>query len=172
LEAGNLAGDGGFVPWDRQGREALDAIDRALASDAAGPAGKRRGVLLIHRAIALNQADVLDEALRDVTEGNCLLEGAHDEYLMSVGHGTAATVHERLGDVAAALAARDAEIALLDRIGNDRHSAGAEAHRSVLLSRLGRDDESRKAAKRARTHASRTGDKALIQSIDERLAGG
>jgi len=29
LEAGNLAGDGGFVPWEGQGREALDSIGRA-----------------------------------------------------------------------------------------------------------------------------------------------
>ena len=152
-----------------QPSEALEAMGRALASDATGPAGKRRGVLLIHRAGLLSGSGRLDEALRDVTEGLRLLEGAHDEYLMSVAHSTAAHIHDRLGNVDAALTALDAEIALLDGIDNDRHASSAQAHRSLLLARVGRVGDSRRAADRARKHAARTGDQALIDHTERRL---
>jgi hypothetical protein len=57
--------------------------------------------------------------------------------MRSILHRTEARVLASLGDLQGALAARDAEIRLLRRVGNTRHIAEAEAHRARLLAALG-----------------------------------
>lgn len=151
--------------------EALDALDRADAMNR-GKDNHRQGVLLIHRGSVLRDLGRLDEALRAVTEGVSILESSHDEYTLSVGQWTAADIHDRRGDLEAALAARSAEIALLEKVGNNFNLARAHAHRAGLLERLGRGQESHRAAVKARAAAALTGDASLIRHIEKPLTGG
>ncbi|MGH8916558.1 MAG: tetratricopeptide repeat protein [Acidimicrobiia bacterium] len=151
--------------------EALDALGRAEALNR-GKDNHRQGILLIHRASVLRDLGRPDEALPAVIEGISILESSHDDYTVSVGHWIAAEIHDRRGDLQAAEAARSAEIALLEKVGNNFNLARAHAHRAGLLRRLGRGQESHRAAEKARTAAALTADASLISRVEKRLTGG
>jgi hypothetical protein len=84
-------------------------------------------------------------------------------------HWNTADLLESRGDLAAALAERDAEVTLLRDIGNDRNLAGAEAHRARLLAGLARSTDAARAADEARLAAARTGDEELMATIGRDL---
>lgn len=151
--------------------EALNALDRAEATNR-GKDNHRQGILLIHRGSVLRDLGRLDEALRAVAAGASILEKSHDEYALSVGHWIAAQIHDSNGDLEPALMSSEAEIALLEEVGNNFNLARAMAHKASLLRRLGRDEDSDDAAAQARTAAAGTSDAALIARIEETLSAG
>jgi hypothetical protein len=87
-----------------------------------------------------------------------------------VAHWIGAGVEELAGDLEAALAERDAEIALLLEVGNPRNLAGAHVHRAKMLAQLDRPDESDTAAAMAREVADVSGQEDLARQVEATLA--
>ena len=73
------------------------------------------------------------------------------------------------GDVAAALAERDAEVEILGLVRNDRRIAAARAHRSESLEQLSRGPDALEAAVAARQAAERTADGDFARMISVRV---
>jgi tetratricopeptide (TPR) repeat protein len=147
--------------------EGLDTMQRAFA--LVGPTGNERqlGVLHLHRAALYGMLLRFGEALADIASSLRIARSCADLYRESVIHWMTADIHERRGDPAAALAERDAELALLAAIGNPRNAAAAHAARARLLAALGRHEEAAQAATRARDVAEGVEDEDFSASIEQ-----
>jgi len=117
-----------------------------------GVSGDERelGILHIHRATLYAEVRRFGEALADASAALRVATARGDPYIQSVARWAAAFVHERRGDSTAALAERDAELAVLAKVGNPRNEALAQTARARLLLALGRHEESEVAAATAR----------------------
>ena len=146
-------------------QEGLAWLDDGVADATAHDDDRELAVLCLHRGGLLAQIGRHADAAADLARAAAVAEAARDRYLRSVIHWNTADLLESRGDLAAALAERDAEVALLRDIGNDRNLAGAEAHRARLLARLARPREAALAAEQARRAAARTSDRELIATI-------
>jgi hypothetical protein len=90
--------------------------------------------------------------------------------MQSVTQWVRAKVLVQHGDLAGALDARDAEIALLEQVGNAPHLVTAHLHRAELLTALGKGgDDATAALDQARVVALDSGDSALVARVDEAL---
>ncbi|WP_134773348.1 ATP-binding protein [Ornithinimicrobium flavum] len=152
--------------------QGLSVLDRALARDGVGQDHLRRGVIVIHRARVLLLLRRPEEALGAVNEGMRILRRTRDRYTLSVGCRIAADVHETLGDLSSAVAARTEEIALLRGSHNARHLAVAHAHLASLHRRQGRHADSRTATAAARAAVAQAGDADVEQAVSARLGSG
>jgi tetratricopeptide (TPR) repeat protein len=146
-------------------QEGLAWLDDGVADATAQDDDRELAVLCLHRGGLLAQLGRHADAAADLARAAAVADAARDRYLRSVIHWNTADLHESRGDLQAALAERDAEVALLRDIGNDRNLAGAEAHRARLLTGLARHSEASRAAEQARLAAARTGDEQLMASI-------
>ena len=152
--------------------EGLEAMQKAFAT--LGPTGNERelGVLYIHRAALYGHLGRFGEALADISTARRFALDCGDRYRQAVIHWMASDIHERRDDPAAALAERDAELALLARIGNPRNAAAAHAARARLLTSLDRHQEAAEAAGRARALAAEVGDPSFSASIEDQVTTG
>jgi len=146
-------------------QEGLAWLDDGVADATAHDDDRELAVLCLHRGGLLAQLGRHADAAADLARAAAVAEAARDRYLRSVIHWNTADLLESRGDLPAALAERDAEVALLRDIGNDRNLAGAEAHRARLLAGLARHPEAALAAEQARRAAARTNDRQLIATI-------
>jgi predicted RNA polymerase sigma factor len=89
-----------------------------------------------------------------------------DRYMQSVVLWVRAVVLERHGDPAGALAARAAEIRLLEEVGNFRHLAESHQHRARLLTALGREAEAAQEHGLAIEAARTSGDETVLARIE------
>jgi tetratricopeptide (TPR) repeat protein len=144
--------------------EGLDTMQRAFALVGATGNERHLGVLHLHRAALYGMLLRFGEALADVASALRIARSCADRYRESVIHWMTADIHERRGDPAAALAERDAELALLAAIGN---AAAAHAARARLLAALGRHEEAAQAAARARAVAAGVEDEDFSASIEQ-----
>ncbi|HEX6128006.1 MAG TPA: AAA family ATPase [Candidatus Limnocylindria bacterium] len=145
--------------------EGLAWLDDGVADATAQEDDRELAVLCLHRGGVLAQLGRHDDAEADLVRAAAVADAARDRYLRSVIHWNMADLQESRGQLEDALAERDAEVALLREIRNDRNLAGAEAHRARLLTNLARHAEAAKAAEQARLAAVRTGDERLMASI-------
>jgi tetratricopeptide (TPR) repeat protein len=142
---------------------ALDASDRAFVHLSRSADRRELGTLLVHRAGIEQRAGRPAAAVRSADEALAIFRAAGDAYMESVSHWNRASALDAVGDLAAALSARDAEAALLLEIDNPRNLAGCLTHRATLLLRLGRSEEARAAAAAAVLAANSAGDPLLIE---------
>jgi tetratricopeptide (TPR) repeat protein len=139
----------------------LRAMEEAFRT--APPARPHLGaVLRMHRGRLLGRVGRAEEGLGDVLAAKRVFTARQDAYSTSVAHWVAAELLDQLGLLERALAARRAEIALLEPIENPRNLAGALIHVSDLLRRLGRVREAGAAAMRALDAALLSGDPRLV----------
>ncbi|HEX2140959.1 MAG TPA: hypothetical protein VHK28_01620, partial [Candidatus Limnocylindria bacterium] len=149
--------------------EGLAWLDDGVADATEQDDDRELAVLCLHRGGLLVQLGRHAEAAADLARAATIADAAHDRYLRSVIRWNTADLHEARGDLAAALAERDAEVTQLREIGNDRNLAGAQRHRARLLSKLGRQAQAVQAAREARQAAARTGDADLVGGIGQEL---
>jgi tetratricopeptide (TPR) repeat protein len=149
--------------------EGLAWLDDGVADATAHDDDRELAVLCLHRGGLLAQLGRHADAAADLARAAAVADAARDRYLRSVIHWNTADLLESRGDLAAALAERDAEVTLLRDIGNDRNLAGAEAHRARLLAGLARSTDAVRAADEARLAAARTGDEELMATIGRDL---
>ena len=142
-------------------QQALELEDRALALARASGGPQLTAVVLLHRAESLSMCDRTDEALVDLDAAAEWFAASRDHYMQSVVEWVRAKVLERHGDRAGALAAREAEVVLLEQVGNAPHLVTAHLHRAELLS--GQDAET--AFAQACQVAEASGDEALIERV-------
>jgi DNA-binding SARP family transcriptional activator/tetratricopeptide (TPR) repeat protein len=151
--------------------EALELFDRAQhAADRCGDHSEQ-AVVRLHHAVALHRAGRGEEALPELAAAATLCDRHGLLYTRTVGHWIGADVAEGLGDIAGALAQRDAELTLLRDLSNDRHLAGCQAHRARLLRVLRRDDEAEEAGRAALAASERVGDPLLADEVHRVLTG-
>ena len=143
-------------------RRAFAAIGVLRDENALAP-------LHIHRAGILREVGRAGEGLADTAAAMRIANATNDAYALSVALWVAANLREDIGDMEGALADRDAELALLQELGNQRNTAGAEAARARILNSLGRTEEARQAADHARAAAESCCDAVLAAAIDRDL---
>jgi tetratricopeptide (TPR) repeat protein/DNA-binding SARP family transcriptional activator len=152
--------------------EALELYERAeLASQRCSDGNEQVMVRVHHGVMAFWNGD-LDDALTKFDEAAelCVRHGL--VYDRSVVHWRRARVEEARGEPALALQERDAELWLLQQLGNARNLAGCQAHRARLLRRLGRATQAEDAAAEARSAADQVGDPILVEEVEQALAAG
>lgn len=101
------------------------------AFDAVGPTGDEHELAILHehRAGLFSMLGRYGEALADIAAARRVFTAAADRYGLAVTHWVGSTIHERRGDLTAALAERDTELVLLQEIGNIPNAAMAHAAR-------------------------------------------
>jgi DNA-binding SARP family transcriptional activator/tetratricopeptide (TPR) repeat protein len=137
---------------------ALPLFDRALSAASRSGDPREQAIVHLHHVRPLYRTGRRYEARTSLARAAELCDRHGMRYLRSVGHWIGADLAEADGDVEAALAERDAELALLRALDNPRHLAGCQAHRATLLRALGRDDEAAVAGRDAERAAARLGD--------------
>ena len=149
--------------------EGLVVMQRAF--EAVGPTGDERelGILHIHRATLYAHEGRFGEALADTAAALRIGAASADRYHLSVVHWVTGSIHEMRNDPATALAEREAELVLLEEIGNARNAAMAHAARARLLCALDRPDESAKAAECARSLADAQRDESFSTQVEQRI---
>ena len=137
-----------------RGDEALASLHRALAVALEG--GDARDELVrMHLGAALTRMHRAGEARPHVARALELTHQMGEWYLEAVAAWTAAEMEDALGDIAAAGAMRERELALLTRIGGNPHNeALAHAHLAHLALRAGEGDRAAREAELARSLAS------------------
>jgi DNA-binding SARP family transcriptional activator len=150
---------------------ALRLEDDALAAARRTADETVVAVVLLHRAEILEMADRPDEALVDLDAAAQRFVVAGDRYMQSVSSWVRATILDKRGDLAGALAARDVEVDLLAEVGNALNLAAAHHHRSRLLAALGRDDEAALASVAAVAAARDSGDPAILARVGAEPTG-
>jgi tetratricopeptide (TPR) repeat protein len=149
---------------------ALSLADRALVMARESGAQELTAVVVMHRAECLGLCGRTAEALVELDAATAWFAASRDHYMQSVTQWVRAKVLVQHGDLAGALDARDAEIALLEQVGNAPHLVTAHLHRAELLTALGKDEEDATAAlDQARVVALDSGDSALVARVDEAL---
>ena len=137
---------------------ALPLFERALAAASRSGDPREQTIVHLHHVRPLYRAGRRHEARTSLSRAAELCDRHGLRYLRSVGHWIGADLAEADGDVEAALAERDAELALLLALDNPRHLAGCQAHRAALLRAIGREDEAAVAEGDAERAAARLGD--------------
>jgi DNA-binding SARP family transcriptional activator/tetratricopeptide (TPR) repeat protein len=161
----------GFALASRGDAEAsLPLFDRARAAAVRSGDLHELAITRAHHGVALNLAGRPEEARAELRAAAELADRHGYLYLRSIVHWAAAVLEDGCGEPELALAERDAELALLDGLDNDRHLAGCQAHRAQLLRTLGRDDEASTACEAARAAAERDGDPTLVEEVQRILA--
>jgi DNA-binding SARP family transcriptional activator/tetratricopeptide (TPR) repeat protein len=159
----------GFViASDGQLQESLVTFQRALSVASRCGDPRDEAITRLHHARTLTLAGRPYEARTELRRVADLCERHGMLYIRSLAHWAGADLDVSLGDQEGALAERDAELELLELLGNDRHVAGCQAHRAALLRELGRDDEAVTAATMAQAAAARVGDPVLIAEVRQR----
>jgi DNA-binding SARP family transcriptional activator/tetratricopeptide (TPR) repeat protein len=123
-------------------------------------------VLRIHRARLFGRLRRFGEGLAECRAARRVFVEAGDRYMQAVVHWLTADIHDLRGDFVAALQERDAEVRVLDQVGNQRQLAGAQAHRARLLTALGKVDDAAYAARQAVAAARLTGDPEFVEAIE------
>ena len=145
--------------------EALVLYERAEAASQRCSDRHEQAVVRMHHGVARCWNGEYDDALTKLEEAAELCERHGLVYDRSVVHWGRAWVEEARGEPGLALAERDAELRLLQQLGNDRNLAGCQAHRAKLLRSLGHCEEAERAAAAARAAAERVGDPVLVGEI-------
>lgn len=160
---------GMVLSFTGQHEEALGLISRAVAV-ALAVGEPRAEVVRIHLAAALTRVGRAAEARPHAVRVLELTHQMGDWYLESVAAWTAAEVEDELGDLEAARAMRLREIALLARLGGNRHNeALSHAHLANLARRLGQADEADGEARLARELVARDPDPGYAARIEAAL---
>jgi DNA-binding SARP family transcriptional activator/tetratricopeptide (TPR) repeat protein len=152
--------------------ESLVLYERAEAASQRSSNRHEQAVVRMHHGVARYWNGEYDDALTKLGEAADLCERHGLVYDRSVVHWGRAWVEEARGEPGLALAERDAELRLLEQLGNDRNLAGCQAHRAVLLRLLGRCEASERAATAARAAAARVGDPVLKEEVGRALSAG
>jgi DNA-binding SARP family transcriptional activator/tetratricopeptide (TPR) repeat protein len=159
----------GFViASDGQIQESLATFERALSAASRCGDPREEAITRLHHARTLMLAGRPYEARTELRRVTDLGERHGMLYIRSLAHWAGADLDVSVGDRDGALAERDAELELLELLGNDRHMAGCQAHRAALLRELGRDDEAVAATATARAAAARVGDPVLVAEVRQR----
>jgi len=153
------------LSWDDPAAAVLVA-DEALATSRAAGDARNEAVVLLHRGEILSRCERHAEVFADLDLAQAWFERTGDDYTVSVCLRVRAQGLDRAGDVAAALRARDAELALLEVIGNHRHMAEAHLHRAALLAASGRHDDAATAAEHALEAARLSGDEDVLAMVE------
>ena len=150
--------------------EALVLYERAEAASQRCSDRHEQAVVRLHHGVARCWNGEYDDALSKLAQAAELCERHALVYVRSVVHWGSAEAHEARGEPGLALAERDAELRLLQQLGNDRNLAGCQAHCAKLLRLLGRCEEAERAAAVARAAAERVGDPVLVGEIGRTLS--
>jgi len=149
--------------------EALESSDVAFACCARAPDERERGILHLHRAAIMYEANRSEQGLAETARAARGLRGS--TYLRSVLAWIEADLYEQRGDLAEALAASDREVELLGKLDNHRNAAPAQARRARLLAALGRDRDAEEARAHAFTAAAAVNDPLLSARVEALFAG-
>jgi tetratricopeptide (TPR) repeat protein len=160
---------GYVIASDGQLQESLATFQRALSVASRCGAPRDEAITRLHHARTLTLAGRPYEARTELRRVADLCERHGMLYIRSLAHWAGADLDVSVGDHEEALAERDAELELLELLGNERHVAGCQAHRAALLRQLGRDDEAAAAAATAQAAAARVGDPVLVAEVRERV---
>lgn len=152
--------------------ESLELYERAEAASQRCSDRNEQAMVRVHHGVARFWNGDLDDALVKFGEAAELCDRHGLVYDRSVVHWSRARVEEARGEPTLALRERDAELRLLQQLGNDRNLAGCQAHRAKLLRLLGRTPESENAAAEARTAAEQVGDPVLVAEVEQALSAG
>jgi DNA-binding SARP family transcriptional activator/tetratricopeptide (TPR) repeat protein len=156
------------IASDGRLQESLAAFERALSAASRCGDPREEAITRLHRARTLMLAGRPYEAGTELRRVADLGERHGMLYIRSLAHWAGADLGVSVGDPEGALAERDAELELLELLGNDRHVAGCQAHRAALLRELGRGDEAVAAAATAQAAAARVGDPVLVAEVRQR----
>jgi DNA-binding SARP family transcriptional activator/tetratricopeptide (TPR) repeat protein len=146
-------------------QESLATFERALSAASRCGDPREEAITRLHHARTLWLAGRPYESRTELRRVADLCERHGMLYILSVSHWVGAELDVSVGDREGALAERDAELELLELLGNERHVATCQAHRAALLRELGRDDEAVTAAAKAQEAAARVGDPVLVAEI-------
>jgi tetratricopeptide (TPR) repeat protein len=147
----------------------LTTFERALSAATRCGDPREEAITRLHHARSLMLAGRPHEARTELCRVADLCEQHGMLYIRSLAHWASADLGVSIGDHEEALAERDAELELLELLGNERHVAGCQAHRAALLRQLGQDDEAVAAAAMAQEAAARVGDAALVAEVRQRI---
>jgi DNA-binding SARP family transcriptional activator/tetratricopeptide (TPR) repeat protein len=151
-------------------QDALVLFERARhASERCGDPNER-AIVHLHHGVALHWAGRPEAALAELTLAGDLCDRYGLLYDRSLVHWARAWVEESRGELQRALAERDAELALLEDLHNDRHLAGCQAHRVKLMRALHRPGAVAEATQAALEAAERVGDRVLVDEVRATLA--
>jgi DNA-binding SARP family transcriptional activator/tetratricopeptide (TPR) repeat protein len=145
---------------------ALPLFERALTAASRSGDPHEQAIVYLHHVRPLYRTGRRYEARTSLARAAALCDRHGLRYLRSVGHLIGADIAEADGDLEAALAERDAELALLTSLDNPRHVAGCQTHRATLLRALGRETEAADADHAAQRAAGRIGDPTAAHRID------
>jgi DNA-binding SARP family transcriptional activator/tetratricopeptide (TPR) repeat protein len=150
--------------------DALPLFERARHASLRCGDVNERAILHLHHGFALNWAGRREAALAELALAGDLCDRYGLLYDRSIVHWARAEVEEGRGELELALAERDAELALLEDLHNDRHLAGCQVHRAKLLRALHRPGEVEAARRAALAAADRVGEPALEEEVRVALA--
>jgi tetratricopeptide (TPR) repeat protein len=154
-----------------QAERSLPLYERALRVSTRGGDPHEVAITRLHHGAALLWCGRPDEALAELDEAAASCDRYGFLYTRSLIHWATADVRDACGEPERALAARDAELALLEVVHNDWNLAGCQAHRATLLRRLGRRQEAEVAGRAALAAAGRLGDPTLTEQVTQALTG-
>jgi len=151
---------------------ALELYERAELASQRCSDHSEQAMVRVHHGVARFWNGEVDDALTKLDEAAelCVRHGL--VYDRSVVHWRRARVEEARGELALALAERDAELLLLHHLGNERNLAACQAHRANLLLRLGCGRQAEHAAAEARAAAEHVGDPVLVEDVEQALSAG